>query len=52
MLGELRSSEIERILRTRQIGRLGVYGDGRVYVFPVNFGYDGTGIFIHSPEGL
>jgi uncharacterized protein len=52
MLGELRSSEVERLLRTQQVGHLGVHGEGRVYVFPINFGYDGTSIYIHSHEGL
>lgn len=52
MLGELKSSEIERLLRSQQIGRLGVYGEGRVYVFPINFGYDGTHVYFHSHEGL
>jgi nitroimidazol reductase NimA-like FMN-containing flavoprotein (pyridoxamine 5'-phosphate oxidase superfamily) len=34
MIGELDRQEIERLLRAEQIGRLGVTGDGRVYIFP------------------
>ncbi len=52
MLGVLDSTEIERVLRAEHLGRLGVYGDGRVYVVPVAYGYDGTDVYAHSHEGL
>ncbi|MFN8557828.1 MAG: pyridoxamine 5'-phosphate oxidase family protein [Dehalococcoidia bacterium] len=52
MIGALDPDEIERLLRTQHIGRLGVLADGRVYVFPVAYGYDGASINIHSHEGL
>ncbi len=52
MIGRLTTAEIEQVLRTGQVGRLGVYGDGRIYIFPVNYGYDGASIFVHSHEGL
>lgn len=52
MIGALDRSEIEQLLRTEQIGRLGIYGDGRVYVVPVAYGYDGAYVYIHSHEGL
>jgi nitroimidazol reductase NimA-like FMN-containing flavoprotein (pyridoxamine 5'-phosphate oxidase superfamily) len=52
MLGELTREEKDSFLRTEQIGRLGVQGDGRVYVYPINFGYDGTFVYLQSHEGL
>lgn len=52
MIGALDAAEIEQLLSTEHIGRLGVYGDGRVYIVPVGFGYDGTHVFVHSSEGL
>jgi nitroimidazol reductase NimA-like FMN-containing flavoprotein (pyridoxamine 5'-phosphate oxidase superfamily) len=52
MIGDLMHTEIDHLLRTHQIGRLGVHGDGRTYVFPVAYGYDGTFIYLHSAEGL
>lgn len=52
MIGNLDSTEIEQLLTTEHVGRLGIYGDGRVYIFPVGFGYDGTHVYVHSSEGL
>jgi nitroimidazol reductase NimA-like FMN-containing flavoprotein (pyridoxamine 5'-phosphate oxidase superfamily) len=52
MLGELTMAEVERSLRRGQVGRLGVAGEGRVYIFPVSYGYDGTNTFVVSQEAL
>jgi nitroimidazol reductase NimA-like FMN-containing flavoprotein (pyridoxamine 5'-phosphate oxidase superfamily) len=52
MIGDLTTVEIDHLLRTQQIGRLGVHGDGRTYIFPVAYGYDGRCIYVHSAEGL
>jgi uncharacterized protein len=52
MLGELTAGEIEQVLRRQQFGRLGVAGDGRVYIFPISYGYDGAFIYAVSQLGL
>jgi uncharacterized protein len=52
MLGALAPSKIERLLSTEAIGRLGCYQQGKVYVVPINYGYDGKCIYAHSKEGL
>ena len=52
MLGELNQEENEQILRTQQIGRLGVTDGERVYVFPVCYGYDGDSLVLVSRIGL
>jgi nitroimidazol reductase NimA-like FMN-containing flavoprotein (pyridoxamine 5'-phosphate oxidase superfamily) len=52
MLGELNQQEIDRLLRTQQIGRLGVTDGERVYVFPVCYGYDGASLYLVSRMGL
>ncbi|MGD9894949.1 MAG: pyridoxamine 5'-phosphate oxidase family protein [Dehalococcoidia bacterium] len=52
MLGELNQEEIERVLRTQQIGRLGVTDGEQVYVFPVCYGYDGASLYLVSRTGL
>lgn len=52
MLGELDKAEIERILQTQQIGRLGVTDGERVYIFPVCYGYDGASLYLVSRLGL
>jgi hypothetical protein len=52
MIGDLTHSEIDHLLRTQQVGRLGVHGDGKIYIFPVAYGYDGAYVYMHSAEGL
>jgi len=51
MIGVLTPAEIEDVLQTQYIGRLGVAGEGRIYIFPVAYGYDGTFIYVHSHVG-
>jgi nitroimidazol reductase NimA-like FMN-containing flavoprotein (pyridoxamine 5'-phosphate oxidase superfamily) len=52
MIGNLNRHEIDQLLRAQQIGRLGLFGEGKVYVFPVAYGYDGDAIYLISREGL
>jgi nitroimidazol reductase NimA-like FMN-containing flavoprotein (pyridoxamine 5'-phosphate oxidase superfamily) len=52
MLGELEPAEVEQVLQEQQIGRLGVAGDGRIYIFPVLYGYDVAFIYAVSQLGL
>ena len=47
---------IEELLRTAIVGRIaccghGAVGDGRPYVVPLAYGYDGTAIYAHSGPG-
>ena len=52
MLGELTSDEIDRVLRSEAIGRIGCYAFGRPYVVPITYAYDGVAVYGHSREGL
>ena len=52
MLGELSSDEIEALLRTEWVARLGCHADGFTYVVPITYAYDGQAIYGHSAEGL
>src|SRR5688572_26367293 len=52
MLGELTKDEIEDILTTHAVGRIGCYAQGRVYVVPVTYFYDGNSIIGHTVEGM
>ena len=52
MLGELDVAEIEGVLQRGQIGRIGVAGDGRMYIFPITYGYDGGSVYGVSHYGL
>lgn len=52
MIGSLSQNEIEHLLRTRPIGRLGLCNGAQVFVFPIAIGYDGISIFGVSREGM
>ena len=52
MLGELNPAEIEDVLRSEVIGRIGCISDGRPYVVPVCYVYDGDSIYGHTVEGM
>lgn len=51
MLGELNERQIEQVLRSEVIGRIGCVSEGRVYVVPVTYVYDGTCTYGHSMDG-
>ena len=51
MLGELDAGQIEDLLRTEVIARIGCISAGRVYVVPVTYVYDGTYVYGHAMDG-
>lgn len=51
MLGELNAQQIEDVLHGEVIARIGCLHDGRVYVVPVTYVYDGTHVWGHSMDG-
>lgn len=51
MLGDLTASQIEELLHSEVIARLGCISDGRVYVVPVTYVYDGTYVWGHGMDG-
>lgn len=51
MLGELTADQIEELLRSEVIARIGCVSDGRVYVVPVSYAYDGTYLWGHGMDG-
>jgi uncharacterized protein len=52
MLGELNHTEIEALLHSQHLGKLGVTDGNMVYIVPVNYVYDGTYVIGHSTEGM
>jgi uncharacterized protein len=52
MLGELNENQVEDVLKTQVIGRIGCHADGITYVVPVTYVYDGTNIYAHSAKGM
>jgi nitroimidazol reductase NimA-like FMN-containing flavoprotein (pyridoxamine 5'-phosphate oxidase superfamily) len=51
MLGELSHGQVEEVLHNELIGRIGCHVDGRTYVVPITYVYDGESIYGHSSEG-
>lgn len=52
MPGKLNDKQIDSLLHSQVVGRLGCCADGRTYVVPVTYVYDGMHIICHSLEGL
>ena len=52
MLGTLSERQVDGLLRTEAVGRIGCATNGRVYVVPVTYVYDGTAIYGHTSEGM
>jgi uncharacterized protein len=52
MIGQLTPTEIEDLLRTEEVGRIGCHAEGRTYVVPVAYAYDGECVYAHSRDGL
>src|SRR5918999_5538931 len=56
IIRELPTEEIEALLRTAIVGRIaccghGAAGDGRPYLVPLAYGYDGESVYAHSGPG-
>ena len=52
MLGQLNHGEMEELLRSSVLGRIGCHADGRTYVVPVAFVYEDGAVIGHSTQGL
>lgn len=52
MLGTLDAEQIERVLHSGTVGRIGVHADGRTYIVPITYVYDGNAVYAHSAAGL
>lgn len=51
MLGRLTRAQIEKVLRDGTIGRIGACADGKTYVVPITYVYDGTSVYGHTTAG-
>jgi nitroimidazol reductase NimA-like FMN-containing flavoprotein (pyridoxamine 5'-phosphate oxidase superfamily) len=49
---ELTRDEIDDLLRGELVGRIGVHADGKTYVVPVIYAYEGECLYVVSVEGL
>lgn len=52
MLGALSDVEIDLVLRSEAIGRIGCHANGRTYVVPVTYAFDGECAYAHSAVGM
>lgn len=52
MIGRLRDDEIEELLLSSVMGRLGCNDGEKMYVVPINYVYDGKYIIAHSLVGM
>ncbi|MDP9320191.1 MAG: pyridoxamine 5'-phosphate oxidase family protein [Chloroflexota bacterium] len=52
MLGTLAPEQIGRVLHEQTVGRIGVHAEGRTYVVPITYVYDGDNVYAHSAIGL
>jgi nitroimidazol reductase NimA-like FMN-containing flavoprotein (pyridoxamine 5'-phosphate oxidase superfamily) len=50
--GALDAEQIDQVLRSEVVGRIGCHAAGQTYVVPVFYAYDGTYIYGHSSEGM
>jgi nitroimidazol reductase NimA-like FMN-containing flavoprotein (pyridoxamine 5'-phosphate oxidase superfamily) len=52
MLGKLNTTEIDALLSSQIIGRIGCYADDTPLITPISYVYDGEYIYAHTREGL
>jgi len=52
MLAKLNESQVEELLKSQLIGRIGCHANDVTYVVPVNYFYDGVCIYAHSAKGM
>jgi hypothetical protein len=52
MIAALNKYQIDDVLHSQIIGRIGCYSNGKVYVVPITYAYDGKYIYCHTIEGM
>jgi uncharacterized protein len=52
MFGKLNPDQIEELLKSQFIGRIGCHANGVTYVVPVSYAYDGIYVYGHTYEGM
>ena len=52
MLGDLTNGQIEHVLQSMIIGRLGCHADDKTYVVPITYAYNGDYVYGHTHEGM
>src|SRR3954463_14619364 len=50
MFGILDSYQIEEVLNHQYVGRLGCSANGRTYIVPISYAYDGKCLYFHAAQ--
>lgn len=51
MIGELSEDQLEHRLYLEAVGRIGCHAEGRTYIVPIAYVYDGEAIYAYTFEG-
>ena len=51
MIDVLTDDQIDHVLQSQVVGRIGCHYDGKIYIVPVAYAFDGTYIYAHSRLG-
>jgi uncharacterized protein len=51
-MSKLPRQQIDRILYAQTFGHIGCYLEGKTYIIPMNYVYDGENIYGHSTDGM
>lgn len=52
MIGSLTTEQIEKVLTSNALGRIGCREDDHIYIVPINYVYDRENIIAHSVPGM
>ena len=52
MFQQLTPEQTEAVLTHQIVGRIGCHADGKTYVVPISYAYDGEYVYAHTIEGL
>lgn len=52
MIGFMNKTQIDNLLKSEVVGRIGCYAEGKIYIVPITYVYDGESIFGHTTVGL
>ncbi|HLG39851.1 MAG TPA: pyridoxamine 5'-phosphate oxidase family protein [Chitinophagaceae bacterium] len=51
MFGQLNNEEIDELIKSQLVCRIGCHAEGIIYVVPMSYAYDGPYIYGHTYEG-
>lgn len=52
MFGNLNDDQIDQLIHSQLLGRIGCHADGLTYIVPISYAYDGTYVYAHSFQGM